>query len=94
VLVIVVWSDFESHEFGSFDKSVDAYGEILSGYVYVACIEQRQHAMRLQLLEVLIVGELHFVAKINYVLEVFFVVDSVVDSILHASVNVDGEHAF
>ena len=48
--------------------------------------------MGLQVLEVLVVGELYLVAEVDDLTEVLQIVHLVVDGILHATVEVDGEH--
>ena len=92
VEVVVVGRDLEAHELGSLDEAVDADGQILAGDVDVAGIEERQHAVGLQLLEVLVVGQLHLVAKVDDAAEILQIVLAVVDGILDAAVEVDCQH--
>ena len=86
-------SNLESHKLCSFYQAVDADGEILSGDVDVAGVEEWEHAVRLKILEVLVVCELHFVTEIYHLLKILMVVYVVVYGILDASVEVDGQHA-
>ena len=90
VLRIVV--DGDAHELGSLDQAVDTDGEVLARDVDIAGVEERQHAMSLQVLQVLIIGQLHLVAEVDDVSEELLVVLAVVDGILDAAVEVDGEH--
>ena len=53
--IVRIVGDFQSHEFGSLNESVHTDGEILAPHVYVTGVEQRQHTMLLQFLEVLVV---------------------------------------
>ena len=91
VLRVVI--DGNAHEFGGFDEAVDTDGEVLTCDVDVAGVEERQHAVCLQVFEVLVVGELHLVAEVDDVEEEFLVVLAVVDGVLDAAVEVDGEDA-
>ena len=93
VEIVGIVGDLQAHELGRFYQSVDADGEILAADVDVASVEEGQHAMALQLLEVLVVGQLHLVAGVNDVGQELQVVHLVVHGILHAAVEVDGEHA-
>ena len=90
ILLIVVNGD--SKEFGTFYQSVDPDGEVLAIKIDVACVEKGQHAVALQLFEVLVVGNLHLVAEVDNVGEVFDVRNIVVDSVLDAAVEVNGQH--
>ena len=90
--VVVVGRDLQAHELGSLDEAVDADGQILAPDVDVAGVEEREHAVLLQLLQVLVVGQLHLVAEVDDAGEVLQVVLSVVDGILDATVQVDGQH--
>ncbi len=45
----VVVVDPQTEELGRLDKAVDAYGQILACEVDIARVEQRQHALGLQL---------------------------------------------
>ena len=91
VLRVVV--DGDAHELGGLDQTVDADGEVLARDVDIAGVEEGQHAVGLQVLEVLVVGQLHLVAEVDDVGEELLVVLAVVDGILYAAVEVDGEHA-
>ena len=91
VLRVVV--DGDAHELGGLDPTVDAEGEGLARDVDIAGVEEGQHAVGLQVLEVLVVGQLHLVAEVDDVGEELLVVLAVVDGILYAAVEVDGEHA-
>ncbi len=92
LLVLVVGVNLQAHELGSLHEAVDADGEVLAVHRDVASVEEWQHAVGLQLLEVLVVGELHFVADVDDVGEELLVVLAVVDGVLDAAVEVDGEH--
>ena len=92
LLIVVVGCNLQSHELGSLYETIDTDGEVLACDVDVACIEQGQHAVSLQVLEVLVVGELYLVAEVDDLTEVLQIVHLVVDGILHATVEVDGEH--
>ena len=49
--------------------------------------------MRLKLLEILVVCQLHLMTEVDHLREILLVVDLVVDGILDAAVEIDGEHA-
>ena len=84
--------DGDAHEFRGLDEAVDADGEVLACDVDIAGIEERQHAVALELLEVLVVGQLHLMAEVDDVGEELLIVLAVLDGILDAAVEVDGEH--
>lgn len=65
VLIVVVGRDLQSHELSGFHESVDANGEILSVDVDISGIKERQHAVSLELLEILIVSELYLMAEVD-----------------------------
>ena len=46
-----------------------------------------------QLLEILVIRQLNFMAQYDYMLQVLLVVEVVVDSILDTAVEIDGQHA-
>ena len=91
VLRVIRNLDFE--ELGGFHEAVHADGEVLATQIDVARVEQRQHAFLLQFLQVLVVANLHFVAKVNDFFEESEVVHVVARGVLDAAVEVDGEHA-
>ena len=93
VQVVVVRRDLQTHELGSLHKTVDTNGEVLTADVDIACVEQRQHAMCLQLLQVLVVGQLYLVAEVDDASQVVEIVQLVVHGKLDTTVQVDGEHA-
>ena len=90
--VLGVVRDGDAHELGGLHEAVDADGEVLAGDVDIASVEERQHAVGLQVLEVLVIGQLHLVAEVDDVQQEVSVVQAVVDGILDAAVEVDGEH--
>ena len=92
VEIIVVWSNLQTHELGSLYESVDSDGEILAAHVDVTGVEQRQHAILLQLLEVLVVCELYLMAEVDDAGKVLLVVELVVYGILNAAVQVDCQY--
>ena len=91
--VVVVGRNLQAHELGSLHQTVDTDGKILATNVDIASIEQRQHTVALQLLQVLVVGQLHLVAEVDHAAQILQVIHLVVDGILDATVQVDGEHA-
>ena len=92
LLIVIVRRDLQAHELGSLYQAVDTDGEILATDVDVACIEQRQHAVSLQVFQVLVVGQLHLVAEVDDAAQILQIVHLVIDSILDAAVQIDGEH--
>ena len=93
LLVAVVRSYVQTHELRSLYQSVDADGEVLTVDVDVSCIEEWQHVVVQQLLEILVIRQLNFMAQYDHMLQVFLVVEVVVDSILDAAVEIDGQYA-
>ena len=92
VFVVIVRRNLQTHELSSLYESVDADGQVLAADVDVAGVEQWQHTVLLQLLQVLVVGGLHFVAEIDDATQILQIVYLVVHSILDTAVQVDGEH--
>ena len=93
VQIVGVVANLQAHEFGSLHESVHTDGEILTAHIDVSCVEERQHALRLQFLEVLVVSKLHFMAEFNHLREIVGIVESVLYGVLYATVEIDGEHA-
>ena len=91
--VVGIVVDLKPHKFSSFHQSVDANGEILAADVDISCVEKREHAMALQLLQILIVGQLYLMGEVDDVGEEFLVVLFVVYGILDATVEIDSQHA-
>ena len=92
MLVVLVRGNLQPHELGSLNQSVDADGQILAADIDISGIEQRQHAVVLQFLQVFIVSHLHLVTEVYDRSQILLVVDIVVDGILDAAVQVDGQH--
>ena len=93
LLVVGIVRDLDFQELGSFHKTVHANGEILAPKVDVTRVKQRQHAFALQLLQVLVVTNLHFMAEVDDFFKEGQVVHVVACGILDTTVKVDGEHA-
>ena len=91
ILGIVI--NLQSHKLGSLYQTIDTDGEILTAQVDVTCIKQRKHTILLKFLEVFVISQLHLVAEVNNMREVFLIVEIVIDSILYATIQVDSEHA-
>ena len=91
--IVGIVGDLESTELCRLYKSVDTDGEILARHIDISCVEEGQHAMRLKLLEILVVCQLHLMTEVDHLREILLVVDLVVDGILDAAVEIDGEHA-
>ena len=92
VQVIVVRRDLQSHKLSSLNQAVDTDGEILTSDIDISCIEERQHAMSLQLFQVLIIGQLYLMTKVDDASQILEIIQLVVDSILDTTVQVDGQH--
>ena len=92
VQVLIVWRNLQTHKLGSLHKTVDTDGQILTGDIDIAGIEERQHTVLLQFLQILVIGQLHLMAEVNHTTEVLQIVHLMVDGILDAAVQVDGEH--
>ena len=67
VQVVVVRRDLQAHELGSLHQTVDTDGQILATDIDIAGIKEGQHTVRLQLLEVLVVGQLHLMAEVYHI---------------------------
>ena len=91
--VVVVVVDLQPEELRRLDQSVDADGEVLPREVDVPGVEERQHALALQLLEVFVVGQLHLVHQVGDLAQEGEVVHAVLHGVLHAAVEVDRQHA-
>ena len=85
--------NLDAQEFGALHQTVHTNGEVLAGYVDISSVKQRQHAVRLQFLQVLVVCNLNLVAQVNdvgYIIQVLLLFPH---SLLYATVEVDGQHA-
>ena len=91
--IVGVVANLQAHEFGSLHESVHTDGEILATHIDVSSVEEWQHTLRLQFLQVLVVSKLHFMAEFNHLREIVGIVESVLYGVLYATVEVDGEHA-
>ena len=92
VLVVVVRRNLQTHELCSLHQTVDADGKILAVDVDIAGVEQRQHTVGLQFLQVLVVSRLHLVAQVDDATKILQIVLLVVHGILDAAVQVNGQH--
>ena len=90
LFVVRVVGDRDFKEFGGFDETVDADGEVLATEVDVAGVEQRKHAFLLEFLQVLIVADLYLMAQVDNLLKEGQVMHVVACRILYAAVQVDG----
>lgn len=79
------------HELGGLDQAVNTDGEILTADVDITLIEERKHTVELEVLQILVVGNLYLVADLNDMVEEVVVVAILVHCILDATVEVDGE---
>ena len=86
--------DLQTEELGSLYQTVHTDRQILTADIDVAGVEQRQHAFRLQGLEVLVVCQLHFVHQVNDILYICLVRDVVTYGVLDGAVQVDRQHGF
>jgi len=92
VLVLRVVVDRDAEELGGFHQTVHADGEVLAVDGDVAGVEERQHSLGLQVLEVLVVADLHLVHQVDDLLDELELRDVVAAFVLDATVDVDGEH--
>ena len=90
--ILRIVGDRNSEEFCGFHHAVDADREVLAGDVYVAGVEQRQHALALEHFKVLVVAELNLVHCVSDVLKERDVVHAVLYGVLDTTVEVYGEH--
>ena len=88
-LILLIWSDFQPHELCSLYQSVHTYGQILTRHIDVTGIEEWQHAMFLQILQVLIVSQLNFMTKVYNLFQILLVVTTVIYGKLHTAVDID-----
>ena len=86
--------DLQAEELSSLHQTVHTDGEVLTTDVDITGVEERQHAFLLQVLEVLVVSQLHFVHEVHYILDVSLIRDVITNSVLDSTVEVDGEHRF
>ena len=91
--VVGVVDDGDPLVFGRFDQAVDADGEVLARQVDVARVEERKHSLALQLFEVLVVGQLHLVRKVDHLFEERQVGNALPLGVLDTAVEVDRQHA-
>ncbi len=92
--VLGVVFDFQSEELGSLYQTIHADGQILTADVDIAGVEQRQHAALLQLLQVLVVRQLHLVHQVDDLFDISLIRDIVAYSVLDSAVEVDGQYRF
>ena len=72
IIWIVIY--LKPHKLGGFHKSVHSDSKILPAHVYISGIKERQHLVILQVLQILIVCELHLMAQIHHLTEKLFIV--------------------
>ena len=90
--ILVVVADGEPEAFGGLDDAVDADGQILALDVDVAGVEEGQHTLVKEFLQVGIVGHLHLVHKVHDALEILHIRTALAGGLLDATVDVDGQH--
>ena len=90
--IFLVVADGDAQTFCSFYDAVHPDGEILALDVDVASIEEGEQSALTHPVEVGIVGHLYFVHKVDDAIEIFHVVATFARGLLHAAVDVDGEH--
>ena len=92
VSILLVVADGDAEAFCSFHNAVHTDGEILALDVDVASIEEGQQSAFTHPVEVGIVGHLRLVHKVDDAIEIFHIVATFARGLLHAAVDVDGEH--
>ena len=55
-------------------------------------VEEGQHALLLQVFEVLVVGKLHLVHEVHYLFYILLVRDMVAHGVLHGAIKIDSKH--
>lgn len=90
--VFLVVADGDAEAFCSFHNAVHTDGEILALDVDVASIEEGKKSALTHPVEVDIVGHLRLVHEVDDAVEIFHVVATFARGLLHAAVDVDGEH--
>ena len=91
--VIGIVADFDSHKLGSLNQTVDANRQVLPPHIDVAGIEQGQHSMFVQRFQILVIGQLRPVAQVDDIGQKRFVIELMIDGILHTAVDVHRQHA-
>ena len=92
LLIFFVVGDLYAQTFCRFDHTVDANRQILALNVDISGIKQREHTLRLQGFQVLIVSQLHLMYEIYDRSQIFRVVQTFAGGLLHAAVQVDRQH--
>ena len=90
--VVIIRRNLQAHELRSLNQTIDTDGEILTADVDITGIEQRQHAVCLQLFQVLIIGHLYLMTEIDHASQILKIIELMIDGILDAAVQVDGQH--
>ena len=90
--ILRVVADGDAEAFGGFDESVHSDGEILAFEVDVACVKEWQHSFLHEISQVLVVSHLHLMGEVHDSVEIFHVGASFSRGLLHAAVEIDGEH--
>ena len=86
--------DLQTQELGSLYQTVHTDRQVLTTDIDISGVEQRQHTFLLQVLQVLIVSQLHLVHQIHYVLDVCLIRDVVAYGVLDSAVQVDRQYGF
>ena len=92
ISILLVVADGDAEAFCCFDNAVHTDGEILALNVDVASIEEGEKSAFTHPVEVGIVGHLRLVHEVDDAIEIFHVVATFARGLLHAAVDVDGEH--
>ena len=92
VSIFLVVADGDAEAFCSFHNAIHTDGEILALDVDVASIEEGKKSALTHPVEVGIVSHLRLVHEVDDAIEVFHIVATFACGLLHAAVDVDGEH--
>ena len=90
--ILLVVRNAHAQALGSLDHTVDTDGQVLAGDIDVAGIEEGQHTFLEQVFQVLVVGQLYLVDEVDYLFQEIKIGTTLTRSLLHAAVEVDGEH--
>ena len=90
--VFLIVGNGHAEAFCSFHDAVHTDGQILALDVDIASIEERQHAFLEEVFEVGVVGHLHLMNEVDDAIEVFHIGTAFTRCLLHAAVDIDGQH--
>ncbi len=92
MLVLRVVVDRYAQELCRLNKTVHADGQVLTVDIDKARVEEREHALFEQVLEVLVVRQLHLMHQVHHLLDISLIGHALAHCILDGAVQVDSQH--